>query len=538
MSQWLQSYSGVRAKVGLGPEVDLDDELFALRHAYCYAASRLQVNPATEARIVMARDPRPTGRAFVTAQAEGIESAFRDFGVRLELLNLGIVSTPVWQHAVRLFEAHGGVMVSASHNPLDNNGWKYATGVETHAVDPAPPGALLSAAEMGMLIKAANAFRPTPRENPTEQPESDWWRERAIAHYTDFIHQTYRGETPGTKVVLDPNGGAACGIARRVFERLGVETIVMNEDLGSPAHEIDVELARPDGSHVLDGLAARVRDEGAAFGLAFDYDADRGNLTYVDAAGAAAIPSPQMAAAINTAIALAVHRRSGDPRPPAVVASDATSYRVHQIARAFGAHVAEVETGEVNVVTRMGDLEREGYRAVVGVEGPNGGTIFAGTTCRDGSLVGAGALLAAADQDLRRLAAEGLGLVPEAVRPGLLGFAELLPKQRTLASRSQTEGLEWGALVNRLEERFARAFPSLDGWDRYVFHYAYTRSVGPDRPYGKTYGWKVRLYGGEREGFLWVRGSKTELGLVRVVADAPTVAGAERLLALGNALLG
>lgn len=61
-------------------------------------------------------------------------------------------------------------------------------------------------------------------------------------------------------------------------------------------------------------------------------------------AGGIEILSPQAAAAINTAIALAVHRRSGDPRNAVVVASDATSCRVRRIAAAFWAEVVEVES--------------------------------------------------------------------------------------------------------------------------------------------------------------------------------------------------
>ena len=128
---WLQSYSGVRANLGLGPAVSPDDETFAFRHAYCYAISRLQVNPASHARLVLARDPRPTGQSLAAAQARGLATACHDLGVELDVIDLGVVPTPVWQHAVRLFDAHGGVMITASHNPIDENGWKYATGVAT-----------------------------------------------------------------------------------------------------------------------------------------------------------------------------------------------------------------------------------------------------------------------------------------------------------------------------------------------------------------------------------------------------------------------
>lgn len=533
--RWLQSYSGVRAKIGPGSKVLLEDELFAFRHAYCYAVSRLQANPAPEARIVLARDPRPTGEQLLDAQAEGIACAFRDLGVRLDLINLGIVSTPVWQHAVRQFQAHGGAMITASHNPLDNNGWKYATGIETVAVDPAPPGALLSAAEMGLLIRAANAFSPTPRDEPSVPDERPDAREDAIHRYVEFIAEHYNTDVHNVKVVLDPNGGAACGIASRVFERLGVTPVVLNDEPGQPGHVIDVESTLPDGSHVLEPLAARVREEGALFGLAYDFDADRGNLTYVDRAGKAAIPSPQMAAAINVAIALSLHRRAGDTRPPAVVASDATSYRVHAIADHFGAEVHEVETGEINVVTKMRDLDALGYRTVVGVEGPNGGTIFAGTTCRDGSLVGAGALLACADDGLRAIAAEAL---KGQLGTGLIGFVDLLPTQRTLAAKGEAPG-DWEEVVDRLEARFPELFVRFlaRDWGMFTFHYSYTRYVGRDRPRGKSYGWKVRLESPKGRGFLWIRGSKTERGVVRVVADAPTLVQAEALLSLGQNLL-
>jgi phosphomannomutase len=536
-SAWLQSYSGVRAKIGLGPDVSRDDEAFAFRHAYCYAVSRLQANPAPRAKLVLARDPRPTGGALARAQARGLVTACHDLGVELELIDLGVLPTPLWQHSVRLFEAHGGVMITASHNPVDENGWKYATGFDTFGVDPAPPGALLSAAEMGHLIRAANAFDPHPWRSPLRSVTDNVARERAIDNYLAFLSEAYFAHAPGVRVVLDPNGGAASTVAERAFRALGVEPILVNGVEGEVAHEIDVEHARPDGTHVLDDVARRVRAENALFGLAYDFDADRGNLTYIDADGKTHIPSPQASAAMNTAIALAVHQRSGDPRRPTVVASDATSCRVKQVAAAFGADVFEVETGEINVVTKMQDLERHGFRAVIGVEGPNGGTIFSGTTCRDGTLVGAGALLAAADVELRRIIAQALARGRE-MRPDLAGFIEVLPSQRSFMARHDGPA-DWSRTV----DRFDRAFPGLFAselartWERFDVVYSYTRYVGPERPSAAWYGWKARLFRPGAEGFLWIRGSKTEAGVARVVGDAPDEASARALVDLGRRLL-
>jgi phosphomannomutase len=536
-SDWLQSYSGVRARIGLGPGVSPDDEAFAFRHAYCYAMSRLQVNPAPRARLVIARDPRPTGGALVAAQARGLATACHDLGVALELIDLGVVPTPIWQHSVRLFEAHGGVMITASHNPLDENGWKYATGVTTFGVDPAPPGALLSAAEMGNLIRAAKAFAPQPWPSAVGSITDPEARERAIANYVEFLSQNYFAHAPGVRVVVDPNGGAASAVAARAFRALGVEPILINEVEGQVAHEIDVEHARPDGTHVLHEIAALVRAEGALFGLAYDFDADRGNLTYVDAAGAMHIPSPQAAAAMNTAIALAVHRRSGDPRRPAVVASDATSCRVKRVAAAFGADFFEVETGEINVVTKMQDLERHNLCAVVGVEGPNGGTVFAGTTCRDGTLVGAGALLAAADVELRAIVAHTLAPGRQ-IGADLAGLIEVLPSQHSFMEKHAAPS-DWNATVDTFDRDFPGVFASelARTWERFDIVYSYTRHVGHDRPEAAGFGWKARLFRPEGEGFLWIRGSRTEIGVARLVADAPDAIGARVLLDLGRRLL-
>ena len=534
---WLQSYSGVRARIGLQADLTREDEAFAFRHAYCYAVSRLQANPMPRARLVLARDPRPTGAALAQAQAHGLASACRDFGVQLDVIDLGVVPTPLWQHSVRLFEAHGGVMITASHNPLDENGWKYATGVATFGVDPAPPGALLSAAEMGSLIRAANAFAPKPERSPHPVTVDEASRERALDRYLAFLAETYFAHAPGARVVVDPNGGAACLVAERAFRALGVEPVVVNGIEGEVAHEIDVEHPRPNGGHVLDELVQRVRAERALFGLAYDFDADRGNLAYVDAAGRTRIPSPQAAAAMNAAIALAVHRRSGDGRRAAVVASDATSCRVKQVAAAFGADVYEVETGEINVVTRMQDLERHGLRAVVGVEGPNGGTIFAGTTCRDGTLVGAGALLAAADEELRGIIGQTLAPGRE-MGPQLAGFIDMLPPQRSFMEK-HTAPDDWRMTVDALDREFPRIFAAelSRAWERFEIVYSYTGYVGPQRPEAAGYGWKARLFRPGGEGFLWIRGSKTEARVARVVGDAPDEPGARALLDVGRRLL-
>jgi phosphomannomutase len=220
-----------------------------------------------------------------------------------------------------------------------------------------------------------------------------------------------------------------------------------------------------------------------------------------------------------------------------VVASDATSCRVKQVAAAFGADVFEVETGEINVVTKMQDLERHNMCAVVGVEGPNGGTVFSGTTCRDGTLVGAGALLAAADADLRRIIAETLA-PGRPMAAALAGFIEILPAQRSFMEKHRAPA-DWTETVTTLDRRFGELF-KLElsrTWARFDIVYSYTRYVGSERPTASSYGWKARLFRPGGEGFLWIRGSKTEAGVARVVGDAPDEASARALVDAGRRLL-
>src|SRR6185312_2350499 len=134
-------------------------------------------------------------------------------------------------------------------------------------------------------------------------------------------------------------------------------------------------------------------------------------------------------------------------------------------------------TGEINVVTRMQDLERHNVCAVVGVEGPNGGTVFAGTTCRDGTLVGAGALLAAADHELRAIVSQTLAPGGQ-IGPALAGFIELLPPQRSFMEK-HTAPIDWKTTVDMFDRDFPKLFASqlARSWERYEIVYSYTRHV-------------------------------------------------------------
>jgi phosphoglucosamine mutase len=589
---WLQSFSGVRSRFGAGPTITSEQVDFARRYGYCYARPRIE--PLTAVPLfAIARDPRATGEAIARAQAAGFAAAAASLRRQIRILDLGILTTPMFQHAVRLLDAAGGVMITASHNPLTDNGWKYATSSPPvlRGPDSAPGGALLSAPEMGRLIDAVAGSDPVAAVD-TQVTDDGETRQRIIADFEAHIARTFKLSGRGPRIVLDPNGGAACTVAAQILEGMGIEVVEIHGRLGEPEHEIDTDGISPEtGEHRLASLSRRVAEEGALCGIAFDYDADRGNLALAACDGVAQVPDPQTVAAANMALAIAVHRRRNPGMERmAVVVSDATSERSATVARALGAEVYEAETGEINVVMKMHELQDGGYAVPVAVEGANGGTIFRGSTCRDGILVAAAACQVAEDPAIvdelaaalrantevayadqrppplhpragggNKRGSGGRGSSPAAApsrqehppsipplaRGGSVSPLErlfrILPPYATLAAKVQAQPISPADLKAEMERRFVDdCWPDLrDVFESYeIVHYQALR-VSRELTGDGSGGWKLRLI--RRDGVcgsVWIRNSRTEAGVVRLIADSPDPDLTDRLFLLGKDLLG
>ena len=117
---------------------------------------------------------------------------------------------------------------------------------------------------------------------------------------------------------------------------------------------------------------------------------------------------------------------------------------------------------------------------------------------------------------------------------GLAGVMDALPPQRSVMTKARGHD-DWAVTVDTLNGRFGQIFDTAfaSAWSRWDVVYSYTQHSGPDRPLAAGYGWKARLFRPGRtveDAFIWVRGSKTEAGVVRLIADAPDLDTAERLL--------
>lgn len=533
----VQSFSGVRTVMGLGPQISAGHQALAELYGYAYAVAVLHGDTAF---FVLGRDPRPTGKAVVAALARGFLAGAAATGTSLNLVDLGIITTPLSETAVRALDADGGVMVTASHNPLDSNGFKFLSGCGWTAPHAAPPGALLSAAMMAALIAgiaglaerampAISACSPSQVRAALDDPASEHKRIIAERAYLDGIGLDWGLQPHCLKpytlgpVLLDPNGGAGCGIGARVLEHFGVRVIEINAETGEPEHGIDTDGIDPaNGRHMLLRVARAAARERTHFGVAFDYDADRGNMVLPGYAEDVILP-PQRVATFNIALLLA-HRmlHGAGAQPLAVVVSDATSLASHHVAEAFGASVFQVETGEINVVTKMAALRAEGYDVPIGVEGANGGTIFASATCRDGLQVALAAAQAEATPALVRTMLTVLGN-PNPDQPrSLAELVSAIPLYPGIMRKLQAPPLTPARLKQRLEARFAaHDWPLLASrFTTYTFENFEETRVSAHRTGDESGAWRVRLEAPCRTAFIFLRGSRTEPGIWRQIIEA------------------
>lgn len=199
---------------------------------------------------VIARDSRASGEFLEAAVIAGLASA----GV--DVHRLGVLPTPGAAYLTSFLQADFGVMISASHNPMPDNGIKFfARGGEK----------LADAIEQEIEHRLGDAWsRPT---GDAVGRVGDSWTARTT--YIEHLVSSVQTSLEGLTVVLDCANGAAYKVAPRAFEQAGARVIAIH--------------AEPDGTNInhecgsthLDSLRQAVIEHGADVGFAFDGDADR-----------------------------------------------------------------------------------------------------------------------------------------------------------------------------------------------------------------------------------------------------------------------
>ncbi|MDB5085896.1 MAG: phosphoglucosamine mutase [Bacilli bacterium] len=214
-----------------------------------------------QAKIIIGKDTRISGDLLESALIAGILS------VGATAIQVGVVSTPGVAYLTRKLQADAGVMISASHNPVADNGIKFFGGDGFKLLDEVEE-------QIERLLEQQVDGLPRPVGGEVGRLES---RADAADLYVHFLTSTIQERFDGLKIVLDCANGAASGIAPAVFESLGAEVVTLF------AEPNGVNINVKCGSTHPAPLQAEVVRCGADLGLAFDGDADR--LIAVDEQG-------------------------------------------------------------------------------------------------------------------------------------------------------------------------------------------------------------------------------------------------------------
>jgi len=219
------------------------------------AAAHIFKNSKGRHRIVIGKDTRISGYMIETALASGICSMGAD------VLLVGPLPTPGISFITSSMRADAGVVISASHNPYQDNGIKFFSrdGFKL-------PDSLEKKMEELIICEELHKLRPTADEVGKAYRVED-----SIGRYIVFLKNTFPKELDltGLKIVLDCANGAGYRVAPAVLQELGAEVIALG--------------VTPDGKNINEGcgslhtgeMCAKVRETGAHLGISLDGDADR-----------------------------------------------------------------------------------------------------------------------------------------------------------------------------------------------------------------------------------------------------------------------
>lgn len=212
--------------------------------------------------VVIGQDTRISGPMLESALIAGLLS------IGANVIRLGVVTTPSVAYLTRELLADAGVMISASHNPVEDNGIKFF-GHDGYKLSDQTELEIerLMDMEIDELPRPAGSRMGTIKEDGLLK-----------FLYTEFLKSTVDQSFAGMKIVLDCAHGAAYELAPRVFRELGAEVIT----IGAEPNGLNIN--DQCGSTHPESLQAEVLKQQADLGLSFDGDADR--LIAVDETGA------------------------------------------------------------------------------------------------------------------------------------------------------------------------------------------------------------------------------------------------------------
>jgi phosphoglucosamine mutase len=285
------------------------------------AAARLGTARGSRRLAVVGRDPRASGEMLEAAVIAGLTSE----GV--DAMRVGVLPTPAVAHLTAAYDAEFGVMISASHNPMPDNGIKIF-GPGGHKLDDATEDRIED------LVGSGSGSRPVGAAIGRVLDAED-----ALDRYLRHVGKAVTAPADGLTVVVDCAHGAASTAAPQAYRAAGATVITIN--------------AEPNGLNINDGcgsthmaqLQEAVVSLGADLGLAHDGDADR--CLAVDAAGRLIDGD-----AIMVVLALAM-RDAGELASNTLVTTVMSNLGLHLAMRSAGIEVRTTAVGDRYVLEEL-----------------------------------------------------------------------------------------------------------------------------------------------------------------------------------------
>ena len=238
---------GIRGRVG-----ELLSAPLALQVGF-WVGIVLRTHGSNPGPVILGQDSRNSSDMLAMALSAGLTAA------GLEVWYLGLCPTPCIAYLTSISDAIGGVMISASHNPPEDNGIKIFGADGTKL-----PQALQAEIEAGLRGMASSSVRAS-------NCGRHYSRQELVRDYVESLKKPLHSAVnlQGMKIVLDLAWGAAVELAPLVFKEMGAEVICLHDQ--PDGDRINVNC----GSTNLEILQAAVKEYNADLGFAFDGDADR-----------------------------------------------------------------------------------------------------------------------------------------------------------------------------------------------------------------------------------------------------------------------
>ena len=398
--------AGLRGVVGAGP--NRMNRAVVLRTSHGLGHYLLETVPgAAQKGVVIGCDGRRMSREF----AEDTACALAGAGIHVQLF-AGVVPTPLLAFAVTHLGCAAGVMVTASHNPPEYNGYKAYWGNGAQIIPPIDVG-------IAKAIEGAPAAKDVPRPTLDEAKAKGLVRilggEVADIYLADVKKLGVRSDGDrALSIVYTPLHGVGDELARRAFADAGFPNVTSVPEQQKPDGAFPtVQFPNPEEKGAMDLSFALARSLKADLVVANDPDADRLAIALPSAAsptGYMQLTGNQVGVLLGHYVLTGGLAQSGGPQPgggplrgaravapadgePLVLASIVSSPMLGVIAGALGAHYEEVLTGFKWIANRALDLKKEkGWRFVFGFEEALGYTV--GELVRDKDGISAAVLFA------------------------------------------------------------------------------------------------------------------------------------------------